>query len=418
MKPYWRIAVPVASLALLCATFLIWHSIGAKVAERKLLQDASTHRLRAEQGDANAQYELARLYYQGKGVAQNYSEAFNWYRKAAEQGNAKAQYGVGFMYEYGKGVPQNYAQAAYWCGKAADQGYAKAQFVVGWNYSYGEGVPRDYTKALALYRRAADQGDAFAQDAVGYACAQGNGVPNDYAQAVEWYRRSADQGYAKAEDGLGYAYSEGKGVPRDPAQSAAWYRKAAKQGDEYAQRALDGMKIRLTESSKIMLAIVSLGSILLLISPWEDIRHRGRRRSALAGLLGLLWVGLDLYWHFQFPVLQALSIASPFIFAKGILSGISIVMLLSIALPQALKIALGLCGILFIGWNAYTGVYYEFWHLAPSRGFYAINALLIGQLITLAVLVGWERHNTSRIQKGNDDLGAAAPSSGMGQGVT
>jgi TPR repeat protein len=40
----------------------------------------------AEQGDANAQYNLGKLYYHGWGVPQDYGQARDWYRKAAAQG--------------------------------------------------------------------------------------------------------------------------------------------------------------------------------------------------------------------------------------------------------------------------------------------------------------------------------------------
>jgi TPR repeat protein len=38
-----------------------------------------------------------------------------WYQKAAEQGLAEAQYNLGFMYVNGKGVLKDYKQAVYWC---------------------------------------------------------------------------------------------------------------------------------------------------------------------------------------------------------------------------------------------------------------------------------------------------------------
>ena len=52
----------------------------------------------AEQGNADAQYNLGVMYDNGQGVRQDYAEAARWYRKAAEQGNAKAQYNLGSMY--------------------------------------------------------------------------------------------------------------------------------------------------------------------------------------------------------------------------------------------------------------------------------------------------------------------------------
>lgn len=48
----------------------------------------------AEQGDAEAQFELGELYYKSGA----YLESINWYRKAAEQGHAGAQYVLGGYY--------------------------------------------------------------------------------------------------------------------------------------------------------------------------------------------------------------------------------------------------------------------------------------------------------------------------------
>ena len=52
----------------------------------------------AEQGDADAQYNLGVMYDNGEGVTQDDAEAVKWYRRAAEQGNAFAQHNLGVMY--------------------------------------------------------------------------------------------------------------------------------------------------------------------------------------------------------------------------------------------------------------------------------------------------------------------------------
>ena len=82
----------------------------------------------AEQGDASAQYNLGLMYYNGQGVAQNYTQAAKWYKKSAEQGHASAQFNLSLMYSEGRGVAQNYTQAAKWYKKSAEQGHASAQF--------------------------------------------------------------------------------------------------------------------------------------------------------------------------------------------------------------------------------------------------------------------------------------------------
>ena len=70
-------------------------------------------------------------------------------KKSAEQGEAEAQFNLGVMYDFGEGVPQDYKQALYWYKKSAEQGYAKAQFNLGLMYDSGKGVIQDYIEAYA-----------------------------------------------------------------------------------------------------------------------------------------------------------------------------------------------------------------------------------------------------------------------------
>jgi TPR repeat protein len=52
----------------------------------------------ADQGDAQAQYNLGVLYDNGQGVPQDNGEAMKWYRKAADQGEARGQNNLANMY--------------------------------------------------------------------------------------------------------------------------------------------------------------------------------------------------------------------------------------------------------------------------------------------------------------------------------
>ena len=61
------------------------------------------YRLAAEQGHAKAQFNLAAMYGNGKGVPEDDKEAVKWYRLAAEQGHLSAQHKLGLMYDNGEG---------------------------------------------------------------------------------------------------------------------------------------------------------------------------------------------------------------------------------------------------------------------------------------------------------------------------
>lgn len=84
-------------------------------------------RPRAIEGDAEAQLQLADMYYEGRGISKNYTQAFLWYRRAAQQENVEAQYKLGNIYLLGEGITPDDKQAALWYGRAADQGHAAAK---------------------------------------------------------------------------------------------------------------------------------------------------------------------------------------------------------------------------------------------------------------------------------------------------
>ncbi len=53
------------------------------------------------------------------------------YTKAADQGHADAQYELGFLYITGKGVEPDQQKGMEWIRKAAEQGHAKAKDFIG-----------------------------------------------------------------------------------------------------------------------------------------------------------------------------------------------------------------------------------------------------------------------------------------------
>ena len=73
----------------------------------------------AEQGDAEAQFNLGWCYDDGRGVAKDYVEAVKWYRKAAEQCHTEAQLNLGYCYANGQGVVKDKVEAYAWLSMAA-----------------------------------------------------------------------------------------------------------------------------------------------------------------------------------------------------------------------------------------------------------------------------------------------------------
>ena len=123
-------------------------------------------------GDALTQNVTGMAYKYGKfGVPQDHAASIKWYRKAAEQGDADAQFNLGRVYDrpigmYAKSraAPQDDLEAVNWYGKAAQQGYAPAQSNLAEIYAAGgSGVPQDFVQAYFWMSLAASSGNELAQ---------------------------------------------------------------------------------------------------------------------------------------------------------------------------------------------------------------------------------------------------------------
>lgn len=85
-------------------------------------QSRPSLRERAENGDPEAQFNLAKNYEAGRaGLKKDYAEARRWYLQAAEQGDPFAQASLALLYRFGKGVPRDYVQSYMWFYLAASR---------------------------------------------------------------------------------------------------------------------------------------------------------------------------------------------------------------------------------------------------------------------------------------------------------
>lgn len=126
--------------------------------ERKLLA-------RAKNGDAEAAYQLAYAYKEGRGVIENTVESTKWFRTAAELGHAQAQLQLGLLYKAGRGALQNFPEAVKWFEKSALQNNADGQYQLGLMYKAGLGTATDNVKSYLWLNLAAAQGHHRAAEA-------------------------------------------------------------------------------------------------------------------------------------------------------------------------------------------------------------------------------------------------------------
>src|SRR5262249_35772953 len=73
----------------------------------------------AQNGDPQAQYELAGFYHYGYVGANDYAKALKWYRASAKQGYADSMVGLSVMYLGGQGGAKDRREAFVWLNLAA-----------------------------------------------------------------------------------------------------------------------------------------------------------------------------------------------------------------------------------------------------------------------------------------------------------
>lgn len=276
----------------------------------------------------------------------------------------------------------------------AEEGNSRDQYELGFFYSTGQGAPQDSSKALTWYQRAADQGDAMGENGLGFLYANGRGVPQDYAQALLWYRKAAAQGNAKAEYNIGNMLYYGKGIPIDRTEANLWFVKAANLGDENAQRIIGTRWMGQDVTSRIVLPLISLLTVLYLASALRrgrSLLEQQYRALALTALIGIVFQVGAIYWLLRTGIAHSLFFDHACYLTINIILGSYVVQIAALVWPAEWKlasarIAFGLCGIMLVGLDIYAGMHLDLLLVAAVlRLSYLVNGLLVGMMISIAV---------------------------------
>jgi TPR repeat protein len=119
-------------------------------------------RMMAQAGDAAASYGMGQIYRLGHGVPyRDFEQAVRWFQRAAGRGSVPAQYELARIQFEGLVVPRDIDEMMFWLWRAALSGHAESQVMLGAVYEYGEpGVAANFTEALKWYLIAARNGQA------------------------------------------------------------------------------------------------------------------------------------------------------------------------------------------------------------------------------------------------------------------
>lgn len=199
--------------------------------------------------NAQAQYELANLYFQGLGVPENEEIAFALYKKAAEHGHPDAANNLADMYLNGESTNVDEPQALYWFTQAANAGVVEAMFTLGIMYEQGLGTEINEDLAFSYYLRAANGGYNDAQYRLGTIYLEGLlGKQPNIQLAIEMFLLAANEHNVDALFNLGYLYAEPHFAIQDGKKAVHYYKRAALLGDRAAKMRL----AELYESGKVV----------------------------------------------------------------------------------------------------------------------------------------------------------------------
>ena len=214
-------------------------------------------------------------------MEQDRSQAFAWYKKSADQHNAYACYETAKMLQDGVGTEKNSAESERYF-REAYKGFQTMKSVLADDmllYRLGimtlkgivcEAAPK---KALEYLRKSAELNNKYALCEYGKQLVEGVFLPQNVEQGLAMLKRSADLGNTAASYWLGKMYLLGKGVERDTDMARYWLTMSAESGNEYAQTALENMD-HFYQSAIQNAALTMLKSFGRLIS--EDYTHISR----------------------------------------------------------------------------------------------------------------------------------------------
>lgn len=183
-------------------------------------------------------------YTEGQMLCSNeqYGEALDCFLKSAELGYSGAYRDLGDIYYYGKGVAVNYSEAAKWYQKAVDEyaAFGETYENLAVLYRDGKGVNEDLDKAIELYKNAIEFHKTTAvwnggtislesAEALGRIYESAPKGIRSYNLSLQYYEQAVELGSENIAIStyrtLAEAYGEGIGRPVDNKKAEKYYRK-------------------------------------------------------------------------------------------------------------------------------------------------------------------------------------------------
>lgn len=189
----------------------------------------------ANDGDAFAQYQLAKIFFEGYESMQDEKEGLRWLEKSAKEGFWAAIDDIGDVFYSDEEADEEDGRiAVQWFEKGMEKGYSHSYCKMAYCFLMGIGVCENKLRALELFKEAYELGCGDAAWMIGIMYYRGDGVHVDDKQVFQWFRRSAELGCAEGQSNLGDCYYYGKGTQQDWSAAKHWYKLASDGGNDDA----------------------------------------------------------------------------------------------------------------------------------------------------------------------------------------
>ena len=181
-----------------------------------------------EAGDAEAINNMGFYYGNGiHGLTQDHTKALELHQ-AAKLGNAQAYYNIALCYDDGKGIEVDKKKARHYYELAAMQGHVKAMGLLGMI----EGQAGNHNRALRHFMIAARDGDTESLETIRKMVTIGHATKDDYTKALESYQAYLDEIKSDQRDKAAAAREDYKYYELTPEEEEHKRRRAAELHDE------------------------------------------------------------------------------------------------------------------------------------------------------------------------------------------
>ena len=157
----------------------------------------------AEKNYGPAQYELG-LYFKNMASCSHTDAAIHalyWFSLAAEDGVVEARMEMARAYYYGEVLKQDYSKARRWLQKLLGWEIPEYLYMLGVLYKEGRGsIIKDEKYAIILFEKAAEEDHIESIKALASCYEDGLGVEVDYGKSLDYYSRAADMGDDEAKE--------------------------------------------------------------------------------------------------------------------------------------------------------------------------------------------------------------------------